>query len=608
METKEKSNKNFNYWKYFKQHKLGISFYLIILLIDVAIQTFYSIYGALIVVDVANGAYLVAANKFVTILIVIIFSLLFQYLRNVIYYNVSNNIINAMRVDIAFQSFKISDRAYADHQMANFTQRISSDPSTIFGSLSNLVSVIQHIITSLIITIYISILNYKVGIIVVLLATALIIIERIRKRLRKKNEKELHKRKEKATSLLNEVVRSQKDIKSLNLEQKLKENIAQTADSHAEQVIKTNKTNLKLQILRALVVNVLITILVVLALIDLNLGLLTLASYMIIHNNRGQATSFSSYLSQVVDYFAEIELASIRINELFEDDEYELEKFGTKTLKDVNGEIEFKNVSFGYIEYREKSEEEIKQELKQNKKNKIKTKVKTREITGKNQIFNNLSFKIEPNTTVAFVGKSGTGKSTILNLISKMYEADKGKVLIDGVDIKKLSKESLRSSISLVNQFPYIFDMTIKENLLLAKPDATDKEIDDAIHQSALDEFIKTLPNGLNTKVGESGIKLSGGQRQRVAIARAMLKKSPIIIFDESTSSLDNIAQAQIKKSIDNIKGKSTVVIVAHRLSTIKNVDKIFFLEDGEIVDSGTFKELYKRNKSFKHIFLAEDV
>ena len=189
-----------------------------------------------------------------------------------------------------------------------------------------------------------------------------------------------------------------------------------------------------------------------------------------------------------------------------------------------------------------------------------------------------------------------------------MYEVDKGKVLIDGVNVNTLSKETLRSTISLVNQFPYIFDMTIKENLSLAKPDAADEEINIAIKESALDEFVATLPEGINTKVGESGIKLSGGQKQRLAIARAMLRKSPIIIFDESTSSLDNISQNQIKKSIDSIKGKSTVVIIAHRLSTIKNVDKIFFLEKGEIVDSGTFSELYKNNKKFKHIFNAENI
>ena len=150
--------------------------------------------------------------------------------------------------------------------------------------------------------------------------------------------------------------------------------------------------------------------------------------------------------------------------------------------------------------------------------------------------------------------------------------------------------------------------MTIKENLILAKKDATDKEIKKAIKNASFDDFVATLKNGIDTQVGESGVKLSGGQKQRLAIARALLRNSSIIIFDESTSSLDNFAQENIKRSIDNLKGKSTIVIVAHRLSTIKNVDKIFFLDDGKIVDEGTFDELFDKNEKFKNMFLAENI
>jgi len=185
---------------------------------------------------------------------------------------------------------------------------------------------------------------------------------------------------------------------------------------------------------------------------------------------------------------------------------------------------------------------------------------------------------------------------------------DGGEVLIDKVNINEFDKKTLRSTISLVNQFPYIFDMSIKDNLLLAKKDATNDEIMDALQMASLKEFVDGLAKGIDTVVGESGIKLSGGQRQRLAIARAMLRKSPIIIFDESTSSLDNFAQNDIKRSIDKMKGKSTIIIVAHRLSTIKNVDKIFFLDNGEIIDSGSFDYLYKNNKKFKTMFLAEDI
>lgn len=157
-----------------------------------------------------------------------------------------------------------------------------------------------------------------------------------------------------------------------------------------------------------------------------------------------------------------------------------------------------------------------------------------------------------------------------------------------------------------MNQFPYIFNQSIKDNLLMAKPNATQEELWEAVEKSYLKEFVDQLPNGLDTIVGESGIKLSGGQRQRLAIARAILRHSSIMIFDESTSSLDNYAQEYIKKSIDHLKGSSTIIIVAHRLSTIKNVDKIYFLDDGKIIDSGTFDELFQKNETFKKMFLIE--
>ena len=339
----------------------------------------------------------------------------------------------------------------------------------------------------------------------------------------------------------------------------------------------------------------------------IDISVLTLASFMIIYSNNGNLYNFIWGLGNISNIYAEVKVCSERMFALFNNDEFVCEKFGNIHLDNVKGEITFKNVSYSYIEYEQMDKEkEFEMSLKQKKKDK--NAKKERKVASVNKIFDNLSFKINPNTTVAFVGKSGSGKSTILNLMSKMYEVDSGEVLIDNVNINSLDKETLRKSISLVNQFPYIFDMTIKENLLLAKEDATDEEINDAINKASLREFIDSLPNGLDSKVGESGIKLSGGQKQRLAIARALLRSSPIIIFDESTSSLDNFAQGEIKRSIDNLKGQSTIIIVAHRLSTIKNVDKIFFLDEGKIVDIGTFDELFENNVKFKNMFFAENI
>ena len=179
--------------------------------------------------------------------------------------------------------------------------------------------------------------------------------------------------------------------------------------------------------------------------------------------------------------------------------------------------------------------------------------------------------------------------------------------MIDGINVKKLSKETLRGSISLVNQFPYIFNKSIRENLKLANNDATDKMLNKALKDASLYDFVKNLKNGLDTIVGENGVKLSGGQKQRLAIARALLKESKIILFDESTSSLDNFAQEDVRKSIEKLKNK-TVVIVAHRLSTIKNADIIFFLEKGKIIAKGTFEKLFEKNKKFREMFVAENL
>lgn len=606
---KNKENvKKFNFWPYFAKYKFPIGIYIFIMLIQIVIELVFSIFIAGIIETVANGDYYLAIQKFMIVLCINVFANTISYTQDMIGFRVSNKVVNAMRVDIACQAFRVSDKSYTDHSTSNFTQRIASDPSTIYNKLDMLIWNIRSILSIALMMIYIFTISPLVGIVGIAGVGLVVVLERVRKNKFKKNMKVSHAKSEKANALLNEVIRSQKDIKSLNLENKLRNSIIELTDDSAKQDVKTSTTNRTFRYLTNVLIHTVSCVMMITSLYIMNKGLLTLSAFMIIYNNRYQIRNLATVLSDVFGFAADIELSVSRISELFEDDEYEIDKFGKKNLKNVQGEIEFKNVAFGYIEYKDKTPDEIKAEKKQNKKNKIKARVKTRVAVGKNQVFKNISFKIEPNTSVAFVGKSGSGKTTILNLISKMYNADKGKILIDNVDVKKLSKDTLRNSISLVNQFPYIFDMTIKENMLLAKPDATNEEIETAVKEAALDDFIQTLPNGIDTKVGESGIKLSGGQKQRVAIARAMLRKSSIIIFDESTSSLDNIAQAQIKKSIDNIKGKSTVVIVAHRLSTIKNVDKIFFLEEGEIVDSGTFQELYKRNKSFKQIFLAENI
>ena len=211
-------------------------------------------------------------------------------------------------------------------------------------------------------------------------------------------------------------------------------------------------------------------------------------------------------------------------------------------------------------------------------------------------VLNNINLKINIGETIAFVGNSGGGKTTLVNLLPRFYDVTQGKVKIDGVDIRKLDIDSLRDNIAIVFQDNFLFGGTIKENITLGKKDATEEEINKAVKSACLEEFISTLDKGLDTEIGERGVLLSGGQKQRIAIARAFIKNAPIVILDEATSALDNKSEAIVQQAIDNLMADRTVFIIAHRLSTVRNADKIVVVNHGKIVEIGSHDELIDKD------------
>lgn len=249
-----------------------------------------------------------------------------------------------------------------------------------------------------------------------------------------------------------------------------------------------------------------------------------------------------------------------------------IDKENAKNITELKNSIEFKDVYFEYV------------------KNK--------------PILKNINLKINKGETIAIVGNSGGGKSTIVNLIPRFYDVTSGTICIDNTNIKDFSLESLREIIAVVFQDNFLFSGTIKENILLGKQNATDKEIQEAIKMAYLDEFILSLKDGLDTQIGERGVLLSGGQKQRVAIARAFLKNAPILILDEATSALDNKAEAVVQKAIDNLMQDKTVFVIAHRLSTVRNADKIAVINEGQLVELGTHEELMNiENGQYKALY-----
>ena len=243
------------------------------------------------------------------------------------------------------------------------------------------------------------------------------------------------------------------------------------------------------------------------------------------------------------------------------------DKPGAEELKDVQGEIAFDHVSFSY--------------------------------DSRIPVLKDVSFQCAPGKMVALVGPTGVGKTTLTQLISRFYEPDEGRIMIDGKDLMDVTIKSLRRNISPVLQDTFLFNGTIAENIGYAAPDATLEEIRAAAKAANIDEDIMAMPDGYDTQVGERGVRLSGGQKQRVAIARAILRRSPIIILDEATASVDVETERQIQEAIAGIAGQRTIIAIAHRLSTIRNADLILVIEDGKVAEQGTHEELLALNGSY---------
>lgn len=286
--------------------------------------------------------------------------------------------------------------------------------------------------------------------------------------------------------------------------------------------------------------------------------------------------SLMENLSSLRSSLKEYELAVERIIEFENDDIYPKDVFGKKHLSHIKGDINFDNITFSYD-------------------------------SDKNKILDKFNLNIKHKTTVALIGHSGSGKSTILNLLTKSYLPENGIITIDNVDIKDLDEATFKDAISIVSQSTYIFNMSIKDNLLLVKPDANSDEIDKVCKQACLYDYINSLPDKYDTVIGESGVNLSGGQKQRLAIARALLKNSPILLFDEATSALDNQTQSEIKATLDNLKNEYTIIIVAHRLSTIQDCDTIHVIEDGKVISSGKHPKLLESSETYRNLYASDE-
>lgn len=455
-----------------------------------------------------------------------------------------------------------------------FADRLTKDPYDISNIFSRLTSTITQILTSVGVLVAIFIVNKILFVYIITFITIRYFLQQTRIKKRYAFDKERRKISEKNTGLITELVRGSKDIKALNIGNSFLTKMKTKIVEANEKQVAMEDVTIRYQFLIGCIYDAEDLGFTLLNVLLLMKNLLTIPNAIVISQYRLTAENFLYYLTDLTEQLKVFNVSANRIFEIIESEKYSKEKFGKKNIGRIEGNFEFKHVNFSYDK--------------------------------KNKVIKDMSFKINPNETVAFVGKSGGGKSTVFSLLNKMYTVDSGEILIEGININELDKESIRDNMTIITQNPYIFNFSIKENLKIVKPNATMKEIKNACKVACLDKFIESLPDKYNTLVGEGGVTLSGGQRQRLSIARALLKDTEIILFDEATSALDNETQSQIQEAIRNMKGEYTILIIAHRLSTVMDADRIMVVEDGKITAQGTQKELMKKSKLFKELYSKE--
>lgn len=575
---KSKNKKNGKVLKYIRKcipYFMQVKGSIIILVI---LSLFFSVINSLFPAFIASVLDLVTSGKFDKAILygtIVIGVSIFTDLVSVPFRNafvkIQNTVSNSIKKDVINSYFMIRNKELIKTSSGLFLTRITSDPDMIVSAFTAIRANISTILSNLFVFIYIFYLHPVLGIITVIGTILVYVVEKKAMDNWNSHRKEIKKDKEDNTTVINEGIKGVLDIKLLNITDYFKDKINGNFNSMYDKTIKANKKDSNYSFLRDFVVDIFTYIVIVAGILFAKDNIISMSSVIALFMYKDRLFTSVLYLAWSERQLKEFSLSAERIFEVI--DKYPKEKYGNVRINDFKGNIQFKNVKFSY---------------------------------DKEPVLKGVSFSVDEKDTVAIVGKSGSGKTTIINLISKLYTADYGSILIDGVNVNQIDKYTLRNNIAVIPQKPYLFNVTIRENLLMVCPDASHKQLENVCKICEIHDYIMSLPKGYNTLVGEGGVNLSGGEAQRIAIARALLMKSKIILFDEATSALDNETQANIQKAINNISDEYTMIIIAHRLSTIKDCNKIIVIDDGKVVGEGNHKELYKSNEIYKTLYENE--
>lgn len=496
---------------------------------------------------------------------------IFGYLANYFMVFLRNGVVRDLRTKVYNKTIELPLSYFSEQKKGDIMARVTNDVSTLQYSMLPVLELIVREPLMIIFTIIMMlIISVELTMFVfVFIPVSGLIISRIGKSLKRKSDR-VQKEQGVILSTLEETLTGLRIIKGFNAEAKFEKKFQESANRFYHFSNKLlNRQNLASptsEFLGILVISILLWYGGQLVLVDKSLDGSSFIAYMgLAYNIMVPAKAISRGLYNIKQGNA----AAERIQEIIDTENPFEDKENAISITEFKSDIIFKNISFKY-------EEEY--------------------------VLNDFSLEIPKGKTVALVGQSGSGKSTLANLITRFYDVNKGQILIDGIDIKDISTSSLRKQLGIVTQDAILFNESIKNNLKIGKEEATDEEVIDALKVANAWEFVKDLPKGIETNIGDSGNKLSGGQKQRLSIARAVLKSPPIMILDEATSALDTESERLVQVALENMMKNRTSIVIAHRLSTIQNADEIIVLQKGRIVEKGTHENLISKKGVYKKL------
>lgn len=564
-------------FQYLKDEKVRLFLYILLVVLSYLPSLLGVYYWGLAVEKLVLNDF----NSFVFYLIImssinILFYSILQIPRDSLYNYLEIKFTKNVSKDLYKKIDCLPARSFEEIGVGEFINRLYTDPDRIMQLLQKMIRLICKSIILVVVLVIAFSTSWILGLEILIFGLIMGFISAKFFPKIKKTHESIKKESDNYVKVATENITGIREIKSLGIKENIRKNLFGILDEmfrHTKDIKKYEVTYFSLNNLSYFILQFIILVTAAYFVVQ---GKIAYSLFMVIESYIWRIDDVVESISDFGVNYNKVTVSLKRIGEIINNELYKDEKFGRKRLINAKGVIEFKDVKFRY------SKEE-------------------------DYTLKGLTMKIPPHKKIAVVGRSGNGKSTIFNLLLRYFDCNSGSITIDGINIKDLTEKSLRENISIIRQSPFLFNLSIIDNFKLVKDDVTLDEIREVCKKAYIDDYIMSLPKGYETIIGEGGINLSGGQKQRLAIARTLLLNTKIILFDEATSALDNESQEYIKKTIDDLVKDHTVVIVAHRLSTIVDADRINIIEKGMLVDSGTHSELLKKSKVYQGLYSKEN-